>query len=88
MWDSNAPINIFVSFSKKGNQKPIQFTIANPFILDEQYSGPVPAKTPTAPRPPSASPSSTQKEAPFLEAAVALVLIMLVWIWRKNDGNF
>ncbi|MFH1733078.1 MAG: sarcinarray family MAST domain-containing protein [bacterium] len=43
--NGNAPINIFVSFSKKGNQKPIQFTIANPFILDEQYPGSTPTQT-------------------------------------------
>jgi len=52
--NGNAPINIFVSFSKKGNQKPIQFTIANPYILDEQYSGAVPTTETTV------SPAGTQ----------------------------
>ena len=37
--NGNAPINLIVSYSKEGIHKPIEFTIANPHILDEQYSG-------------------------------------------------
>jgi len=36
----NAPINLFVQFNKAHNDvRKIEFTIANPHILDEQYSG-------------------------------------------------
>ena len=39
--NGNAPINIFVQFTKAVNDnEKIEFTIANPYILDEQYSGP------------------------------------------------
>ena len=77
--NGNAPINILVSFSKKGNQKPIQFTIANPYILDEQYSGAVPTPETTA------SPAGTQaKETPFLPAIFAVGALILAWRWRRE----
>ena len=79
--NGNAPINIRVSFSKKGDQKPIEFTIANPYILDEQYPGSssTPAQTSgithgvTAP-----------KEAPFVPAIAALAVMLAVWWWRRG----
>jgi sarcinarray family protein len=72
--NGNAPINIRVSFSKKGNQKPIEFTIANPYILDEQYSGAVPTPETTA------SPAGTPvKEAPFLPAILTVGALLLAW---------
>lgn len=42
--NGNAPLNIFVQFTKIENdkikgEKKIEFTIANPYILDEQYTG-------------------------------------------------
>jgi sarcinarray family protein len=52
--NGNAPINIFVQFTKAADDnEKIDFTIANPYILDEQYSGPAPTHT--------ADPSSTDK---------------------------
>jgi sarcinarray family protein len=56
----NAPLNIVIQFNKGMNDKTIQFTIANPYILDEQYSGAVPTPETTY------SPAGTQsKKAPF-----------------------
>jgi len=48
--NGNAPINVFVQFTKIENgkikgDKMIEFTIADPYILDEQYSGSTPAQT-------------------------------------------
>ncbi|MCL7414393.1 MAG: sarcinarray family MAST domain-containing protein [ANME-2 cluster archaeon] len=47
--NGNAPINIFVEFSDRGDDRHIEFTIANPYILDEHYSGPTPTHTATDP---------------------------------------
>jgi sarcinarray family protein len=85
--NGNAPINIFVSFSKKGNQKPIQFTIANPYILDEQYSGSTPVHTTGAVQPSPTGTSSEPQQAPFLSALVALVVILGVWMIQKKTNR-
>ena len=78
--NGNAPINIIVSFSKEGIQMPIEFTIANPYILDEQYSGPAPTRT--------ADPSSTDQTAtqgsPGFGVMGALTGIVLVMITRRG----
>ncbi len=77
--NGNAPINVFVSFSKKGNQKPIQFTIANPYILDEQYSGAVPTPETTA------SPAGTQAKAtPFLSVIFMVGALLLAHCWGRE----
>jgi hypothetical protein len=48
--NGNDPINIFVQFHKGINyDETIEFTIANPYILNEQYSGPAPTHTATDP---------------------------------------
>jgi sarcinarray family protein len=78
--NGNAPINIFVQFSKQANDKIIQFTIANPYILDEQYTGAVPTTVPS-PRP-TGSPAST-KQAPFVPVLVALSAFILAWRWAR-----
>ncbi len=81
--NGNAPINIFVSFSKKGNQKPIEFTIADPYILDEQYPGSSPAQT-TGAAQPSPTGTSSEQQAPFLTAAGAIAVVFGVWILRRR----
>jgi sarcinarray family protein len=44
--NGRAPVNILVNFNKEINDdQSIQFTIANPYILNEQYSGPTPTTT-------------------------------------------
>lgn len=80
--NGNAPINLMVSFSKNGRQKPIQFTIANPYILDEQYPGSTPAQTTAQPSPTSSEPQQT----PFLSAGGALAVVALC-VWMMRRGN-
>jgi sarcinarray family protein len=79
--NGNAPINIIVQFHdlKTKNDEIIQFTIANPYILDEQYSGaaPTPETTP--------SPAGTQAKAiPFLSVIFMVGALLLAWIWRRD----
>src|SRR3972149_1592017 len=81
--DGTAPINVFVSFfnSKKGDQKPIEFTIANPYILDEQYTGATRTQTPlptgTAPG------TTTPKAAPFPPALGVIAMLLGIWMWKR-----
>ncbi len=82
--NGNAPINIFVSFSKNGNQKPIEFTIANPYILDEQYPGSTPSRTTGAAQPSPTGTSSEPKPSPFLHAAGAIAVVIGVWILMRR----
>jgi sarcinarray family protein len=85
--NGNAPINIFVEFSKIKTDKKIQFTIANPYILDEQYSGSTPAQTTGTAQPSPIGTSSETQQAPFLSALVALVVILGVWTIRKKTNR-
>jgi hypothetical protein len=58
----------------------VVFTIANPYILDEQYSGPAPTRT-------AADPSSTDQTpsqgSPGFGVAGAVLGIMLVVLRRR-----
>ncbi len=75
----NAPLNIVVQFNKGMNDQTIRFTIANPNILDEQYSGAVPTPETTV------SPAGTQaKETPFLPVIFAVGVLILAWRWRRE----
>jgi hypothetical protein len=57
----------------------VDFTIANPYILDEQYTGAVPTPVTTA------SPAGTQaKETPFLPGMFTVGTLILAWRWRKG----
>jgi sarcinarray family protein len=85
--NGNAPINIFVEFSKIKTDKKIQFTIANPYILDEQYPGSTPARTTGASQPSPTGTSSETQQAPFLSALAALVVILGVWTIRKKTNR-
>lgn len=77
--NGNAPINIFVQFFKGNKDKKIQFTIANPYILDEQYSGAVP--TPGTTATPEGTPT---KAAPFLSVIFMVGALLLAWKWRRD----
>ncbi|PWB52120.1 MAG: hypothetical protein C3F06_08860 [Candidatus Methanoperedenaceae archaeon] len=80
--NGNAPINVYVGFYNKKSKidKKIQFTIANPYILDEQYSGAVPATETTA------SPAGTPaKTTPFLSLIFAACALILAWCWRRKQ---
>ena len=80
--NGNAPINIFVQFHKGINDdETVQFTIANPHILDEHYSGPAPTRT-------AADTSSTDQPpsqgSPGFGVACAVLGIALVVMARRN----
>jgi sarcinarray family protein len=80
--NGNAPINVYVQFTKAvDDYESIEFTIANPYILDEQYSGPVPSHT-------AADPTSTDQPpsqgSPGFGVAGALLGIALVVLARRN----
>ena len=80
--NGNAPINIFVQFHKGINDdETVQFTIADPYILDKQYSGPAPTRT-------ASDPSSTDQPpfqgSPGFGAVGALLGIALVVMARRN----
>ncbi len=86
--NGNAPLNVFVQFSKiengkKKGEKTIDFTIVNPYILDEQYPGSTPAQTTGAAQPSPTGTSSEPQQAPFLTAFGALAVILAVWILKK-----
>ena len=77
--NGNAPINIFVQFHKGINEdETVEFTIANPHILDEHYSGPTRTDAPSSTdQPPS-------QGSPGFGAACALLGIALVVMARRN----
>ena len=80
--NGNAPINIFVQFTKAADDnEKIDFTIVNPYILDEHYSGPAPTRT-------TPDPSSTDQPpsqgSPGFGVAGALLGIALVVMARRS----
>ena len=79
--NGNAPINVFVEFSDRGDDRHVEFTIANPYILDEQYSGPAPTRTATDP---SSTYQSPSQGSPGFGVAGALLGIALVVMVRRN----
>ncbi len=87
--NGNAPINIFVQFTKIENgkikgDKMIEFTIADPYIIDEQYPGSTPAQTTGAAQPSPTGTSSKPQQTPFLTAAGAIAVMLGVWMWKKR----
>jgi sarcinarray family protein len=79
--NGNAPINLFVEFSDKGDDRHIKFTIANPIILDEQYKGPGLTHTTTTSS--STNQSQSNSSASFGIIA-ALLSVALVVMWRQR----
>ncbi|CAG0954393.1 hypothetical protein METP3_00402 [Methanosarcinales archaeon] len=77
--NGNAPINIFVQFSQKEQDKIIQFTIANPYILDEQYTG----AAVTTPAPEMTETGAPAKPAPFLSVIFTVSTLLLAWRLKK-----
>jgi len=76
----NAPVNVYVQFTKAvDDKKSIEFTIANPYILDEQYSGPAPSRTATDPSSTDLPPS---QGSPGFRVVGALMGIMLAVGYR------
>ena len=82
--NGNAPINIFVQFHKGINDdETIEFTIANPHILDEQYSGFNIFPTRTTSTSSSTNQSQTQG-SPGFGGAGALLGILLAVVYRAG----
>ena len=82
--NGNAPINIFVQFNKDYDDvRMIDFTIANPQILDEKYSGfnIIPTRTTTDPSSTNQSPS---QGSPGFEVVGALLGILLAVVYRAG----
>ena len=80
--NGNAPINLFVQFHKDVNDdESVKFTIANPTILDEQYSGPAPTRTTTDP---SSTDQSPSQGSPGFGVVGALLGIALVVMARRD----
>lgn len=79
--NGNAPINILVTFYNTKNKisKKLEFTIADPYILDEQYSGSTPTQTAGA-----TEPAHTQKQTTFISALGSLAVMLGVWMWMRR----
>jgi len=81
--DGNAPINIFVQFTKEINDdRFIQYSIANPHIFDEQYSGSNPFHTTTTP---SSTNQSQCNSSPSFGIISALLSVALVVMWKQRN---
>jgi len=79
--NGNAPINIFVQFSDRGDYRTEEFTIVNPHILDKHYSGPAPARTTTDP---SSTDQSPSQGSPGFGVTGALLGILLAVVYRAG----
>ncbi|MBW6519087.1 MAG: sarcinarray family MAST domain-containing protein [ANME-2 cluster archaeon] len=80
--NGNGPINLYVQFNEAYDEyEKVQFTIANPYILDEHYSGPAPTRTATDPSSTDQPPGSNG--LPGFGVVGALLGISLVLLSRK-----
>ncbi len=80
--DGNAPINIVVQFSKEIDDVLfIRYSIANPHIFDEQYSGSSPSHTTIDP---SSTDQSQSNSSPSFGIIAALLSVSLVVMWRQR----
>ena len=81
--NGNAPINLFVEFSKSyDDDRHVKFTIANPIILDEQYTSSSPSQTTTDP---SSTNQSQSNSSPSLGIIAALLSVALVVMWKQRN---
>ena len=79
--DGNAPINLFVQFNKAHDDvRMVDFTIANPYILDEQYSSSTPKPSPD---PKSTDPPSSEG-SPGFNVLAALMGVAAIAISRRK----
>ncbi len=77
--NGNAPINIFVEFSKQGEDKKIQFTIANPVILNEKYTSSASSQT-QSPQSGATEETDQKSDSPQQPATSSFLYIYLVLI--------
>jgi sarcinarray family protein len=81
--NGNAPINIFIQFTTPDNDKQsVEFTIVNPTILDEQYSGSNPSHTTTTS---SSTNQSQSNSSPSFGIIGALLSVALVVRWKQRN---
>jgi len=76
--NGNAPINLFVQFSNRDESQYAKFTIANPFILDDQYTGPGLIHTTDQ----SSNDNSTSQGSPGFGIFAVLLGIALLVMWK------
>jgi len=78
--NGNAPINVYVQFTKAvDDYESIDFTIANPYILDEHYSGPTRITSD-----PSSTNQSPSQGSPGFGVTGALLGILLAVVYRTG----
>ena len=82
--NGNAPLNVFVQFNKGMKNKKIDFTIANPYILDEQYPGSTPTRTTGTEQSSPTGTSSEPQQAPFMGAVGAIAIVLGAWMWMRK----
>ena len=82
--NGNAPINLLVKFYniKSKNDKITQFSIANPYILDEQYTG---ASATTTPAPEITGTGAPAKETPFPSGIFVFMALLVAWRFRTRE---
>jgi sarcinarray family protein len=81
--NGNAPINLFVEFSKSyDDDRHVKFTIANPIILDDQYSSSSPSHTTTDA---SSTNQSQSNSSPSFGIIAALLSVALVVMWKQRN---
>jgi len=80
--NGNAPINLLVKFYniKSKYDKITQFSIANPYILDEQYTG----AAATTPAPEITGTGAPAKETPFPSVVFTLATLLAISRWRRR----
>jgi len=76
--NGNAPINLFIQLSDRDENRIIEFTLANPIILNEQYTGP--GLTQTIDQ--SSNDNSTSQGSPGFGIFAVLLGMALVVIWK------
>jgi len=80
--NGNAPINLYVQFNEAYDEyERVQFTIANPYILDEQYPGSTPKPTPD---PKSTDQPPYSEGSPGFGVMVALMGVAVVVLTRRS----
>jgi|LGOV01.1.fsa_nt_gb sarcinarray family protein len=80
--NGNAPINLYVQFNRNYDDvKSVEFTIANPIILDEKYSGSSPSHTTTNF---SSTDQSQTNSSPSFGIIATLLSTALVVMWRQR----
>lgn len=82
----NSAINILVQFYSKDekNSKKIEFSVANPYILNERYEGSTPKLTPAPTETASDAVATPSKSTPFPSAVLTLGMLLLVWRWGRG----